>query len=234
VELAVNALATHPHAMGVEGYYPPSPKMSSFCAYLTHLLHISDPVLWLMSAKPILSATEGEIEVWTLPTNSLAYPLGANGFVYRRADLMAVKADKYFQDVHVAVFLLESGKRQWLRLRGRGVHHYYVQNLRVFLQKRRRAMVHFLNTRAEFRFSWLEKKPRVPPWLACLYGVTVLGPLFHALVGVRRDRDWRWLWHIPASFVSVAGIVWGYVTHRVRGKQRRVIASLQPRQTLKS
>jgi hypothetical protein len=29
--------------LGVESYYLPSAKMSSFCAYLTHRLHISDP-----------------------------------------------------------------------------------------------------------------------------------------------------------------------------------------------
>ena len=43
VELAVNALRDHPQALGVESYYLPSPKMSSFCAYVTHRLHISDP-----------------------------------------------------------------------------------------------------------------------------------------------------------------------------------------------
>src|SRR5438874_7551620 len=43
IELAVKALAGQPQALGVEAYYPPSPKMSSFCAYVTHLLHISDP-----------------------------------------------------------------------------------------------------------------------------------------------------------------------------------------------
>ena len=52
IELAVKALAANPQALGVESYYLPSPKMSSFCAYLTHLLHISDPIAWLMSANP--------------------------------------------------------------------------------------------------------------------------------------------------------------------------------------
>jgi glycosyltransferase involved in cell wall biosynthesis len=234
VELAVKALQKFPEAMGVEGYYPPSSRMSSLCAYLTHLLHISDPVLWLMSVKPILVGTDGETEIWTLPTDSLAYPLGANGFVYRRADLLTVKADERFQDVHVAVYLLQTGKRQWLRIRGRGVHHYYVQDLGTFLRKRRRAMVHFLNTRREFKFSWLEKKPRIPGWLACVYGLTFVGPLYHALVGLMRDKDVRWLWHIPTSFVSVLGIVWGYVTHRLRPNEKRLVSSLQPRQTLKS
>src|SRR5690242_12146758 len=74
IELAVKALAANPQALGVESYYLPSPKMSSFCAYLTHRLHISDPIAWLMSAKPRLVARDGEAERWTLPGNSLSYP----------------------------------------------------------------------------------------------------------------------------------------------------------------
>src|SRR5271170_486122 len=46
IELAIQALAANPQALGVEAYYPPSDKMSSFCAYLSHLLHISDPIAW--------------------------------------------------------------------------------------------------------------------------------------------------------------------------------------------
>ena len=149
VALAVQALAAHPQALGVESYYLPSAKMSSFCAYVTHLLHISDPVCWLMSTSPELVATEGEVERWTLPKGSLAYPLGANGFVFRKADLDAVKAQQHFQDTHIALYLMQSGRREWLRIRGRGVHHYYVQTLWGFLQKRRRAMVHFMNVRRE-------------------------------------------------------------------------------------
>ena len=109
VELAVRALAAHPQALGVEGYYLPSPRMSSLCAYLTHHLHISDPICWLMSVEPILVAREGEVERWTLPEGTYSYPLGANGFVYRKADLDAVKADEHFQDTHAAMFLMQSG-----------------------------------------------------------------------------------------------------------------------------
>src|ERR1700691_3342051 len=49
VRLAVQALQKNPQALGVEGYYLPSSKMTSLCAYLTQRLHISDPVCWLMS-----------------------------------------------------------------------------------------------------------------------------------------------------------------------------------------
>jgi glycosyltransferase involved in cell wall biosynthesis len=82
VELAVKALQANSQALGVESYYLPSPKMSSFCAYLTHRLHISDPIAWLMSTKPKWVARDGEIERWILPGDSLSYPLGANGFVF--------------------------------------------------------------------------------------------------------------------------------------------------------
>ncbi|HYV32461.1 MAG TPA: glycosyltransferase, partial [Candidatus Binatia bacterium] len=94
LELAVRALESNPQALGVESYYLPSPKMSSFCAYVTYRLHISDPICWLMSATPRLVARSGEVERWALPAGSFSYPLGANGFVFRRADLESVKASE--------------------------------------------------------------------------------------------------------------------------------------------
>jgi glycosyltransferase involved in cell wall biosynthesis len=226
LERAVHALAAHPNALGVESYYLPSPKMSSFCAYLTHRLHISDPMSWLMSDQPVLVRTEGEVECWTLPPNSFAYPLGANGFVFRKSDLDAVHRGRdLFQDTHVALYLMQMGKREWLRIRQRGVHHYYIQTLGGFLKKRRRATVHFLNVRAKSQTSWAAR-PAVPPWLAALYCTTFVGPIYHALVGTIRDRDLRWLWHVPASVASFLGIVWGWQT-------RRTVADLRVDQTLK-
>ena len=239
LELAVRALAGNPQALGVEAYYLPSPKMSSFCAYLTALLHISDPVCWLMSANPRLVARDGEVERWVLPDNSFSYPLGANGFVFRRADLEAVKADEKFQDTHVALFLMKRGQREWLRIRGRGVHHYYIQTLWKFVQKRRRATVHFLQVQEEMPVNWMKEKPPVPLWLAAFYCVTFFGPLWHTLRGILRAGDWRWLWHLPASPASVLGNAWGVWTYKRRGKgkgdsSKSLVAELQVKQTLKN
>jgi glycosyltransferase involved in cell wall biosynthesis len=233
IELAVKALAANPQALGVESYYLPSPKMSSFCAYLTHLLHISDPIAWLMSVNPKLIAREGEVERWSLPGDSLSYPLGANGFVFRRADLQSVKADEKFQDTHVALFLMKKGKREWLRIRGRGVHHYYIQTLWRFVQKRRRATVHFLRVQEEMPVNWMKEKPPVPLWLAAVYCVTFIGPLWHTVRGIIRDRDVRWLWHLPACPGSVLGNAWGVLTYKRRGKDKKLIAELQVKQELK-
>ena len=232
--LAVSALAVNPQALGVEGYYLPSPRMSSFCAYLTHRLHISDPICWLMSANPQLVARTGETERWRLPDGTCSYPLGANGFVYRRADLESVQADEKFQDTHIALFLMKNGKREWLRMRGRGVHHYFVQTWWEFVKKRRRATVHFLRVQAEMPVNWMKEKPPVPLWLAAVYCVTFFGPLWHTLRGLICDRDWRWGWHLLACPASVLGNVWGVLTYKQRGQDKKLIAELQVKQTLRS
>jgi glycosyltransferase involved in cell wall biosynthesis len=232
IERAVRALAAHPKALGVEGYYLPSPKMSSFCAYLTHRLHISDPVCWLMSVNPQLIARTDEVERWALPPGTYSYPLGANGFVYRRADLASVQANEKFQDTHVAMFLMKNGQREWLRIAGRGVHHYYVQTLWGFVKKRRRATVHFLRVQEEMPVNWMKEKPPMPLWLAGVYCVTFVGPLWHTARGLVRDGDWRWLWHVPASLGSVLGNAWGVLTYRQHGGDQNLIAKLQPKQNL--
>jgi glycosyltransferase involved in cell wall biosynthesis len=233
--LAVEALEKHSQALGVESYYLPSAKMSSFCAYVTATLHISDPIAWLMTIRPRLVATEGEEERWTLPEGTFAYPLGANGFLFRKADLEAVGATKQFQDTHVAMHLMQRGQREWIRLRGRGVHHYYVQDLWPgFLHKRRRAIAHYFNVqRRSGGANWSKEKPRVPAWLACLYAGTFIGPLWHTLTGILRTGDWRWLWHAPASFVSALGTVWGWWTFKRHAHDRQMVSKLQPKQTLK-
>jgi glycosyltransferase involved in cell wall biosynthesis len=233
LELAVEALARNPQALGVEAYYPRSSRMSSFCAYITHRLHISDPVCWFMSQKPLLVAREGEVERWTLPEHSRAYPLGANGFIFRRVDLDSAKAGDHFQDTHVAVRLMQQGKLEWLRLEGRGVHHYYVQTLWGFVKKRRRSTVHFLNVQSEMPLNWMKQKPRYPLWFAALYCGSIIGPLWHALLGLIRDRDFCWLWHVPACAGAVVGNIWGVLTFKLRGKDAKLIGKLKVEQTIK-
>src|SRR5262249_30227098 len=154
----------------------------------------------------------------------------ANGFVYRRTDLQSVQANEKFQDTHVAMFLMKNGKREWLRIQGRGVHHYYVQTWWGFVQKRRRATVHFLRVQEEMPVNWMKEKPPVPLWLATVYCVTFIGPLWHTLLGLLRDRDLRWLWHLPTSPASVLGNAWGVFTYKRRGKDKKLIAELQVKQ----
>jgi hypothetical protein len=63
--------------------------------------------------------------------------------------------------------------------------------------------------------------------------VTVAGPLYHTLLGLVRDRDWRWLWHVPASLASLLGTLWGMWTYRMHPGNRKLVADLRVKQTLR-
>jgi hypothetical protein len=87
----------------------------------------------------------------------------------------------------------------------------------------------------------MKEKPLVPLWLAGVYCITFIGPLWHTARGLVRDRDVRWLWHAPASLGSVLGDAWGVWTYKRRGKDKSgngggngksLIAKLQVKQTL--
>jgi glycosyltransferase involved in cell wall biosynthesis len=228
VRLAVNALAANPQALGLESYYPAAPRMNSFCAYLTQTLHISDPVTWMMCVNPLRVSTNDGVERWTFPKHSLAYPLGANGFVFRKADLDTISAVKYFEDTHVALQLALAGKREWLRLTGRGVHHYVVRGMLDFLKKRRRQTYHFLSLKDKSRLSWTRMNPPMPGWLACVLCGTLLVPLAQTVRGLFKTGDAHWLWHPLASLVSVLGVAWGFVTFIFSKRTADVEANLQP------
>ena len=79
----------------------------------------------------------------------------------------------------------------------------------------------------------MKEKPPVPLWLAGVYCVTFVGPLWHTLRGLIRDRDARWLWHLPACLGSVLGNAWGVWTYKRRGRDKKLIAELQVKQKLK-
>jgi hypothetical protein len=107
------------------------------------------------------------------------------------------------------------------------------------VQKRRRATVHFLCVQEEMPVNWMKEKPPVPLWLAAAYCVTFFGPLWHALRGMFRDGDARWLWHLAASPASVLGNAWGVITYRRQRNHKgkggeSLIAKLQVKQELKS
>jgi glycosyltransferase involved in cell wall biosynthesis len=234
IRLAVEGLNKFPETAGVESYYPVSPKMSSFCKYLTQTLHIGDPVSWAMSVEPLCIRCDNEFEVWTFPANSFAFPLGANGFMFRAKDLQAAAASTDFEDTEIALQIVQTGRPTWLRLKNRGVFHYIVKGPYDFLRKRRRQAYHFLARRAggRQRTSWTTMNPAMKPWLACLYCGTFIGPVIDMIRFSVSTRDSRWLWHPVACLLSVVGLAWGVATYRFAKRSADAEAALQPSQKI--
>jgi len=129
-----------------------------------------------MSTNPKLVAREGEVERWILPGNSLSYPLGANGFVFRPRDFGVRETGGYFQDTHAALHLMREGKREWLRIRGRGVHHYVRPDALGLRAKTPPRHGSFSSRAGTAKINWMKEKPPVPLWLAGVYCVTLRRP----------------------------------------------------------
>lgn len=231
LSLAVRALQKFPQTIGVESYYPASAGMGTFCGYLTATLHISDPVAWMMSVNPVHVRSDGPVEVWSYPPGSLAYPLGANGFIFRSSDLAALGATEKFEDTAMVLRLAQQHRLEWLRLSGRGVHHYIVDGLLDFLKKRRRQTYHFLSLRDQHT-SWTSEHPRMPGWLACIACATMLIPILQMVSRLIKTGDKRWLWHPIACLLSVTGVAWGVFTFMVSNRTADSEAALQPTQKI--
>jgi hypothetical protein len=146
--------------------------------------------------------------------------------------LDAIGATEHFEDTHIALQLARAGKTEWLRLTGRGVHHYVVRGIVDFLKKRRRQTYHFLSLEDKHKFSWTRMNPRMPGWAACVLCATLIVPMAQAVRGLLKTGDWRWLWHPLASLVSVTGVGWGLLTYLLCGRSADAEAALQPVQRI--
>lgn len=201
---AVQALQENPHAFGVEARYGLTDN--SLNVFLTHVLHIGDPVSELVSVPPkLITDTDWHYCFW-----KGAYPLGANGFVYRRKDLETVDAWFEFEDAQIPLRLMKAGFLYWIRPRWFGVNHYYVDTLGQFLRKRRRQAFHYMLRTENGQPNWTLVNPRMPKPAAILYCLTVLGPCLRALCNLRRSR--LWAWYPVVCFTAALGTIWGYLT----------------------
>ena len=189
---------------------------------------------WLMSANPKLVARDGEVERWTLPGDSLFLSARRERLCFSPRGFGIREGGRTFSGhARRACTSCAPASANGCGSAGAGVHHYYVQTLWGFVQKRRRATVHFLRVQEEAKTNWMKEKPPVPLWLAAVYCVTFIGPLWHTLRGVIRDRDARWLWHVPACLGQRARQRLGRLDLQTRGQDKKLVANLKPKQTLK-
>ena len=89
-------------------------------------------------------------------------------------------------------------------------------------------------TREKMTVNRQRKKLPVPLWRAAVYCVTCFVPIFHTLRGIIRDGGASWFWPLPTCPASVfSNAWWGLFTYKLRGKDKKFIAEMQVKQTLK-
>ena len=205
---SIEHLQNYPEVFGVESTY--CPTENSLNTFLTKELHISDPISLLITNE-IRYVNKGWHNYCFFDNSTYAYPLGANGFVYRKKDLDRVEAHVDFEDTQIPLRLVKSGAFSWIQI-PLGIKHHYVDNLWQFFLKRRRQTFHYLDKKEKGlnKINWTMLRPRQPIWLAFLYCLTIIGPVMTTLFNLRRTK--LWLWWTPCCLISALGLVAGVTT----------------------
>ena len=83
-----------------------------------------------------------------------------------------------------------------------GIHHHHLTGFLNYLKKYRwrvRNSLYQKDIGFDNRNTYLSVPRKVKKYLWMIYGLTLVGPLFHGIWWMIRDRELCWLWHFPAS-----------------------------------
>jgi glycosyltransferase involved in cell wall biosynthesis len=204
---AIAFLSHYTHGLGVEASYVSQPDMTSLCKYLTEILHISDPVSYALTTQPHKHGTFRNYGT-IYSRFGLSWPLGANGFIFRKDDIIRCGGYENFEDTEIANKI---DKHIWIRIPA--VAHYYTSNIWHFICKRRRQTFHYLS-RPVTTIHWASNKKSDIFWILIAHA-TLLVPLIATFNMYRKHKQLCVLWHPIASFASVIGLMWGVLTYKL-------------------
>jgi glycosyltransferase involved in cell wall biosynthesis len=145
--------------------------------------------------------------------------IGANGFMIRRSVLEHVNWSPYFFDIDVLAEAIHAGHRHVAKVKT-GIVHLYCSTLRDFARKqdrRVRDFLHFSQER-ERSYPW-KQQSRAGILTFCLCTVLVIPLLIQMIRGASRRRDWAWLYHVPACWITLGVYGWNAIAKTI-GMQR--------------
>lgn len=139
--------------------------------------------------------------------------IGANGFLIKRNILINNKLGDYLFDVEVLESLVQKEEIQIAKV-DTGVVHLFSGDVLTFIRKQRRRIRDYLyyksankrNGSGSISFVYLGIIKFV---LSCIF---VIPLLTQSLIGFSRKKDWVWLFHPLASYITL--FAYGYETIR--------------------
>lgn len=193
---------------GVESPWFVNPKDPLINQYVT-LLKISDPLARRFHPK-MKEEDKGDYVVYTARLRQTPV-VGANGFLWRKK--MIEKIGKFgdkFEETNYVSYLIQAGFFKFARVKNVGIYHYYIKSLGDYIKKRLKIGRKFMARRARRQETWVDQASKAQFWLAVLYNVSILGPLFEALQEYKKSKNPAWFWHPVVSFLTIA--VYFYTT----------------------
>ncbi|HTB21325.1 MAG TPA: glycosyltransferase [bacterium] len=141
--------------------------------------------------------------------------IGANGFLIRRADLLATQTQPYLFDIDCVYDLVRAGRVHVAKVKV-GIIHLYCRGFGDFVRKQRRRIRDYLyyQKHAQRRYPWASFPKARLAWFI-VATVLVLPTLLQALVGWVRSRDAAMLFHPLACLATLAVYASGVVRARL-------------------
>jgi glycosyltransferase involved in cell wall biosynthesis len=193
---------------GVESNYFSKGSENLFNKY-TISIHIADPFARSLASKLKERKRKDYIE-YTIP-NKGAYPLGANGFLWRKSIINKIGFFKpKFEESNFSFFATEAGYRKFARVPGYGIYHYHVGSIFDFIKKRLKIGNKFLDRKIERKRTWIDAVPKTRFLFSVIYCATFIGPTIESLKNIAITKRGEWILHPFMSFLSVCcyGVVY--------------------------
>lgn len=210
----VRPLLLDNNLFGVESFYFPRKGESIFNTY-SMLVHIADPFSRCLAGKLKEIAKDGYTEYEI--TSGTAYPLGANGFLWKKKIITETGAYKpKFEESNFSYYITLKGYRKFARVSGYGIYHDHINSLGDFIGKRFKIGNKFLKRTEEKKRTWIEGVSKKRFIYSVVYCTTFIGPLVEGLINSVRTGQAAWLLHPLLSFISVGSYAVVFARRRLK------------------
>lgn len=135
--------------------------------------------------------------------------IGANGFLWRRDIIDFVGGyEQKFEEVNFIARVIEGGYLSFAKVKDAGIYHYYCTSVLSYIKKRVKIGRKFLGRRERKQKTWIDHAKNDSFFLAVLYNISIIGPLFEAIREYKKSKHIAWFYHPFISWLTI--VVYGY------------------------
>jgi glycosyltransferase involved in cell wall biosynthesis len=200
---AADKLRIYPDAVGVEAcrfnYRGSDPAANRYCA----LFGINDPIAFYLGKRDKFMATEEKWNIYGRAEDKGDHflvtfspdrvpTIGSQGFLIRRDMLKLTQTEPYFFHIEGNMEIISKGRNKYVFLKNSAGHNH-VSSASEFLKKCKRNIYLYYKHNHLRKYNWETKNGGFV--LLVLSMVTIIRPLYDALVNYVKKPDPAWFLH---------------------------------------
>lgn len=191
-----------PDIFGVESPLSFDKKLSSLNRYFARM-RIADPLAKSLVDKPKKIVRKNGYKILYFNRNT-ALITGANGFLWNKKLINEVGGwDEKFEEANYSTYISNKTGFGYAIPEGASVRHYYCDNLKEFLTKRKKIALKIRGRLEKKESVWVDNVSATKKVFSALYLASFIGPLGESIWRSAKDKTLDWFWHPISSFLTV-------------------------------